>query len=66
MARKMFQYVIFGKTGRKRVLSTITARNLQDAINKAARIHPKGFLTVERKAKSGREFETTIVTGPGR
>ena len=60
--RPLHRYQLVGRIGRKQVGRVITARNLQDAVNKAAKIFPKGLITVTRvTSRSGREFETTIV-----
>jgi len=55
-ATKGNEYWIRGVRGRK----SITARNVQDAVNKANRLYPKAeLLGVERKqSRSGREYET--------
>jgi len=56
---KGYTYVVRGVKGDK---TKITARSIQDAVNKVARMYPKAkLLGVERVSHSGREYETTWV-----
>ena len=56
----LYRYIVRGVKGEK---MTITARNTQDAVNKASRMYPRAkLLGVERIAHTTkREYETTWI-----
>jgi len=59
IAKRRYQYRVRGVKSER---TTITARSIQDAVNKVARMYPKAkLLGVERVSRSGREYETTWV-----
>ena len=56
---KHYEYWVRGVKGEK---TKITARNIQDAVNKVARMYPRAkLLGVERVSRTEREYETTWV-----
>ena len=56
---KRYEYWVRGVKGEK---TKITARSIQDAVNKVARMYPRAkLLGVERVSRTGREYETTWV-----
>lgn len=57
--RGLHRYRVRGVKGER---TTITARNVQSAVNKVSRMYPRTrILGVERISRSGREYETTWV-----
>jgi hypothetical protein len=53
------KYYVRGVKGEK---TTITARNIRDAVNKVSRMYPRAkILGVERISHTGREYETTWI-----
>jgi len=56
---RRYEYWVRGVKGEK---TKITARSIQDAVNKVARMYPKAkILGVERVSRTGREYETTWI-----
>lgn len=57
---KEHEYVIVSASGS---IKTITARNIQEAYDRAGRLFPRAkLITVSRKAsRTGREYETYII-----
>ena len=56
---KRYKYIVRGVRGEK---TMITARNIQDAVNKVSRMYPRAkTLGVERVSHTGQEYETTWI-----
>ena len=58
-AARQYEYWVRGVKGDK---TKITARSIQDAVNKVARMYPNAkLLGAERVSRTGREYEATWV-----